>query len=273
MLSTATFNLSDSVAIRVYSDSKPQTLKTADLQKGIILLYNGVEVVGEGTGFGVPIVKYSDETVFSGSSVLEVHKKDNYTVIRKDFYMDLIAREKFRNLKLESKQLRALIDFISLFFQKHKSAARQSVFATELLRKIGVKLSFIKTFPRGKVTVTYTINKNRINVNLSFNLLDRHDLQKIVILNEQGAHFFRKYLDSEGLNLADEKINIWDIVTAQSAKIVDEHYQVSFNLKRIEGTVLRRGREVVEGSLNWIGLDYELNPDFDSFEYEIEIFG
>ena len=31
--------------------------------------------------------------------------------------------------------------------------------------------------------------------------------------------------------------------------------------------------EVAKDSLDWIGLDFELDPDKDQFEYEIEIFG
>ncbi len=121
--------------------------------------------------------------------------------------------------------------------------------------------------------VTYTIDRNRILVKLSFSRLDRNNLQKVFVLNEQGAHFFRKYSDSEGLKLDDEEIGAWDDVTAQSAKIADKQDRIGFSLKNVEGTMLRRGREVVKGSLNWIGLDYELNPEDDQFEYEIEIFG
>jgi hypothetical protein len=35
--------------------------------------------------------------------------------------------------------------------------------------------------------------------------------------------------------------------------------------------MLRRGRELTKNSLDWIGLDYELNPKDNQFEYEIKI--
>jgi hypothetical protein len=35
--------------------------------------------------------------------------------------------------------------------------------------------------------------------------------------------------------------------------------------------MLHRGRELMKGSLNWIGLDYELDPEYYNFEYEIEL--
>ena len=267
-----TYSISDSVALRIHSDTKPQNMKTANLQKGLILLYNGAEVVGEGTGFGVPIGKYSDETFFSGSSFLQVHKQENSVIIRKEFLMDMIARDKFRNLKLENMKLRRKIDSVSLLYQKHKRLAQFILHAKGLLFKFGVESVFIRTSPKGKVIVTYTIDRNRILVKLSFSRLDRNNLQKVFVLNEQGAHFFRKYSDSEGLKLDDEEIGAWDGVTAQSAKIADKKDRIAFSLKNVEGTMLRRGREVVKGSLNWIGLDYELNPEDDQFEYEIEIF-
>jgi hypothetical protein len=268
-----TYSISDSVALRIHSDTKPLNMKTASLQKGVILLYNGVEVVGEGTGFGVPIGKYSDETFFSGSSFLQVHKQENFVIIRKEFLMDLIARGKLRNLKLENMKLRRIIDSVSLLYQKHKHLAQFILLAKGLLFKFGVESTFVRTVPKGKVIATYTINHNRILVKLSFSELDRNNLQKVFVLNEQGAHFFRKYSDSEGLKLDDEEIGAWDGVTAQSAKISDKKDRIGFSLKNVDGTMLRRGREAVKGSLNWIGLDYELSPEDDQFEYEIEIFG
>ncbi|MCJ7634298.1 hypothetical protein MUP77_18150 [Candidatus Bathyarchaeota archaeon] len=266
-----TYSISDSVALRIYSDTKPQNLKIANLQKGIIFLYNETEVAGEGTGFGVPIGKYSDETFFSGSSFLQVHNKENSSIIRKEFSMDLIARDKFRNLKPENKKLRRIIDSISSFYQKHQRVARFILLVKELLFKFGVETIFSRVDSKGKVIVTYTLDQNRILVKLSFHELDKNNLLKVFVLNEQGTHFFKKYTDSEGIKLSDQEIGAWDNVTAQSAKITDKQDRSVFSLMNVEGTMLRRGRELAKNSLDWIGLDYELNPKDDQFEYEIKI--
>jgi hypothetical protein len=244
---THTFSLSDSVALRIHSDTKPQNMKIANLQKGMILLYKGTEVVGEGTGFGVPIGRYFDETFFSGSSFLQVHKQENSVIIRKEFSMDLITRDKFRNLKLENKNLRKIIDSVSLLYQKRKHLAQFILLTKELLFKFGVESIFSRSPSKGKVIVTYTLHRNRILVNLSFNELDRNNLLKVFVLNEQGAHFFRKYSDSDGLDLNDDEIGAWNGVTAQSAKITDKQDRIGFSLKNVEGAILRRGREVVKG--------------------------
>jgi len=268
-----TFTVSESLALRVYSNSNPQNMKIANLQKGLILLCNGIDVIGEGTGFGVPIAKYSNETVFSGSSLLQVHRQGSVVEIQKEFIMDLVARDKFRNLKLENPRIRTLSDHISTFSQGHKRFAQSILIVKGLLFKFGVKSSFIRSPYKGSVIVTYIMDRNRIQVKMNLSKLERNNLGKVFVLNEQGAHFFSTYSDSEGLRLVDAEIGVWDNVKARSAKITNRQNKIGFCLKNIEGSMLRRGREAMEGSLDWIGLDYELAPEYYHFEYEIELFG
>jgi hypothetical protein len=268
-----TFSISDSIALRIRSDAKPHNMKIADLQKGLIFLHNGVEVVGEGTGFGIPIVKYVDETVFSGSSLLFVSRKGNLVSIRKEFFMDLLARDIFRNLKMENRKIRLILDYFSILYQMHKRLARSILLAKNVLLVFGVKSSFLRIPSRGKVIVTYVIDQNRIMVNLNFSFLDRIGLDKVFVLNEQGTRFFRIYTDSNGQRLVDEEIGAWDDVLADSAKITDCQNRVGFSAKNVKGSILRRGREHSRDSLDWVGLDYEFNLESDVFEYEIEILG
>lgn len=191
-----THHISDIVALRIYSDTKPLNMKIANLQKGLILLQNGIEVIGEGAGFGVPILKCANETFFSGTAYLEVHKRASQLIIRKTFFMDYLLRDKFRNVKLENIELRRKIDFISSLYQNHKHFAQLTLFIKRFVSMFGVESIFSKTTSRGKVIVTYTLDKNKILVNLNFNQLDQNNLQKVFVLNEQGAHFFSEYSDS-----------------------------------------------------------------------------
>lgn len=272
-----THPISNAVALRVYSDTKPKNMKTAQLQKGLIFLYKGIEVIGEGIGFGVPIAKYLDETVFSGSSSITVRNLENITEIRKKFIMDLITRNTLRNFKLENPIIRSLLEYISTIYKKQYQSnvyfAQSILLMRSLLFKFGVKSTFIKRPSKGTIVVTYTINRNRILVKLDLSSLERTNLGKIFVLNEQGAHFFNTYSDSENLKLDDEAIGAWNDVTSQTAKITNKQDKIGFSLKTIEGTKLRRGRELIKDSLDWIGLDYELGAEYSQFEYEIEVFG
>ena len=267
-----TFLLSESVALRVNLKTESHHAKTAKLQKGVTIVYNGIEVAGEGTGFGVPVLKYGSETCFSGTATLRVQEQENLTVIHKEFDMDMVERAEFRNLSLANGKLRKLVDYISTLYQKHRRLGHSILLIKSLLLKFGVKENFTKIQTKGKVAVTYTMFPSRLLVRVEHDLVNRINLEGIFVLNEQSAIFFKTYSDSNGSRLVDEEIGAWQPVTANSAKISDYHGRIGFSLKTIKGSLLRRGRELLTNSLDWIGLDYEISPESDSFEYEIELF-
>jgi hypothetical protein len=269
-----THNLSDSTALKVYLDSNPHNLKTAPLQKGLILLFKGVEVIGEGMGFGAPIIRYGDETYFSGKASLWVSKggrSQSQIIIRKEYYMNLIHRDQFCNLSLENLAFRRKIARLDLLYQKNKPIATLTCKLKPLLFSFGVQSNFVESTPRGKVTATYKIDNTKVKVNLEFEELYQKNLQQIFILNEQAAHFFKKYKDSKGLELFDDSIGVWDPVTASVASVAHVQDQLGFAIKAVEGATLRRGREVSRGALDWTGLDFEISDKIDKFEYEIEV--
>ncbi len=268
--SSYTHAFSGSAALRVYADTRPYNLKISQLQKGLVLLYKGREVVGEGAGFGAPILKYMDETVFSGTSNLQVYESGSQVIIQKDYDMNLVLRDKLRNLTLESVALRRKIDYAAQLYQKNKKVARSVGHLKMVLSKLGVKSRFVPTTSRGEVATTYTIKGNKIGVKMVFSQINQSNLQKLIVMNEQGAHFFEKYSDSEKRVLNDEEIGVWNEVTAKAASICDCQNRLCFRLKTVKNSLIRRGREVANGSLDWIGLDYEFNPQ-NTFEYEIEI--
>ena len=262
-----TTSLSKHLAVRVYSDTQPTNGKIAQLQKGLILVYEGKEVVGEGAGFGVPILIYAGETWFSGSSCLYTREKDGSVAIRKQFFMDSIARNKLRNITLQNQKGRSILRYVSKMYQEHKRL-RLLTLKTPFL-KMGYGTVFVRTAPVGAVTLTYNFCKDAIHVKVNFNLSKKEQLRKILVFNEQSSQFFRRYTDSSGIKLADSAIDAWEPITAQWASLTELDGRVGFRLETVENSILRRGREFLEGSLDWAGLDYELNPEVASFEYQI----
>jgi hypothetical protein len=61
---TVTLQLTDRLSVRLYRDCRPSCLETGALQKGLVLLLDERELIEEGVGFGVPIVRYTDKTFF-----------------------------------------------------------------------------------------------------------------------------------------------------------------------------------------------------------------
>jgi hypothetical protein len=266
-----TLPLLDSFALRVYADTRPRNGKIADLQKGLILVHKGVETIGEGTGFGFPVLICSNETYFSEKALVYLSKQKNLTLIRKEFQMDKIARNQFRNLRIENRKLRGLLRYVNWLYQRHKGLR---ILALKVMyMKMGVHSVFVKTTTVGKVVVTYRIIPGIINVKADFSHLRKERLQRIFMLNEQGSRFFRKYEDAKGMKFADKQIGAWDPIEAEWASLTDLQGVFGFRLRRLENSVLYRGQEFLDGFLDWVGLDYEINPRNSLFEYEIEILG
>jgi hypothetical protein len=132
---------------------------------------------------------------------------------------------------------------------------------------------FMEAAPRGKITVTYTLEKQRVTVKAFFQKLEKRGLEKTFMLNEQGTGFFRKYNDSVGTKLMDGKIGAWDLVGGEWACMKTLKGEIGFRLWNVNDAVLRRGREFLEGSLDWVGLDYEISRKNDAFMYVIDVLG
>ncbi len=270
-IDSCTIPLSSSLALRIYSDTKPHNSHIADLQKGLIFVHKGIETVGEGTGFGVPVLLYSDETYFSGSSHVYFCEQDNCKIIRKEFLMDKVPRKKIRETQFENRKLRAILRYLAEMYQKHRHFRLLTL--ENLFGNMGVHTSFVKSVPAGTVIVTYGISKDRIQVKSDSSFLNRENLEKIFMLNEQGSRFFRTYLDSNSTKLVDKQIGAWEAVGSEWASITDLHGRVGFRVWKAKDTILRRGREFLKDCRDWIGLDYEIDPKNTAFEYEIEILG
>jgi len=64
-------SLSDGMAARLYADTRPHIGKVARLQKGVVLLRDGRDLVEEGFGFGLPLVEISGQAYLSRSASVE----------------------------------------------------------------------------------------------------------------------------------------------------------------------------------------------------------
>jgi hypothetical protein len=271
VLEKYTENPSRKVALRIYSSTHPNNLKIANLQKGLVFVHNGIEQIGEGGGFGLPILKFGDETFFSGSSTVTVTRNGCSTRVHKDFLMDRIARRKFRNVHLQNRIARAFMKQANVLYQKYSQPRILAL--RELSLNMGLESVFVKTSPVGELAVTYEISDNVIDVKVDCTRLNKKHLQKIFILNEQSASFFRMYSDATSEKMLDGRIGAWHAINSEWACLLNPHYKIGYRLWDVEKSVLWRGREMLKSYLDWTGLDYELSPYENSFEYKIELLG
>jgi hypothetical protein len=266
---------SKDIALSIYSDSHPHVGLIGSLQKGLILIQNGKELIGEGSGFGTPVAFYREKTYFSGSSTLQVFRQKKCTVIVKQFALDMQPEKWFRKAGLENRTQRQLSSQIRNMYQKHKNVRHtfETLKLKNLSRSIGIHTSFVKSEPIGNVNVTYHIEPPIIHVKADFEPLEKANLQRIFLLNEQSSQFFSKYWDSNSTFLHKEKIGAWERVTADWACVSHNSRGIGFRLWQVRGAVLHRGREYLNDVLDWVGLDYEVDAKKPCFEYDIEVLG
>jgi hypothetical protein len=264
-------SLSNTLSLRIYANTKPYNLKIANLQKGLIFVCEGEERVGEGTGFGFPVLTTPREIYFSSSSAVFMKPTSESIRIRKDFYMDRVSRNGFGNVNLENRKARAFIRYLSDFYQGNRHFRFLSL--KRILLKTGIKSTFVRIAPIGKISVIYDIKDKLVNVKVDCRHVKMLSAQKVFVLNEQSASFFRKYSDAHNLVLVDKQIGAWDIIGSEWACLTDLQGKVGYRVWNSCGNVLRRGREIMKDRLDWVGLDYEIDPKTEVFEYKIEILG
>jgi hypothetical protein len=94
--------LSGSV-LRLYSDTRPHVGKIASLQKGLVWVRDGQELIEEGYGFGCPIVISGGQAYVSKHAEVEISHQEGFTRLIKRFEMDTVdtpiqlLRRKYRS--------------------------------------------------------------------------------------------------------------------------------------------------------------------------------
>ncbi len=266
-----TQKLTDRLSVRIYKDCRPNCLETGALQKGLVQMLNGEELIEEGVGFGVPVVKYEDKTFFSSTADVSVREIGYDIIITKVFTLDTVSLKKFGRSSYINDALYSPLRkaFESLYLRNKKLTPFFSK-AMEFRDLANIKTEFIRVKPRGKVTMRYCCKSKDIDIKADFSKLALNKCVEILVLNEQGSSFFQRYSDSSGLNLVSHKIGAWETVIADQAALECAGRQVSFSLQNnYRGARLFRGWEHTRKRFSWAGLSYSMRPNNDIFAYLI----
>lgn len=264
-------SLRPNLALRVYPDSRPHNLKIALLQKGLVLVLDGRELIEEGSGFGVPVAVFPDRTYFSSVAQVFIRDSGDEKIIVKRFIMDVYSKRDWKiGALINNPFYKSVSSFFEETYRRYPNTRRIIFSFMKMKNKAGVKTDFIKSAPRGEVTITYIIKHNHIDVEADLTKLERTGLKRLVILNEQGSTFFRRLIDSDGSNLINEKIGAWDMIRASQACFSDYDNSLGFCFRRLPKSRLFTGREYLKGSLAWAGMEYEVEPNIDKFNYRIQ---
>jgi hypothetical protein len=266
-----TLNLGEKLSFRLYRDCKPNCLETASLQKGLVLVLSGEELIEEGVGFGVPAVKYRDKTYFSSTAHISVQKQGDFYCLKKSYVLDTVSRKRFWKAIIND----GFYSFIRKIFEKiylrNKNLSPVNNKIMELRNSMKIKTEFQKVTPRGIITTEYLFQPDGVKITVDFYGLELDGCLEILMLNEQGANNFPFYSDSNGSKLSSIRIGAWDLVKAKEASLTNTNKTLAFTLQNGKSARLFRGWEMTKNRFSWAGLSYSMPPGRRNFDYTVKI--
>jgi hypothetical protein len=262
-----TVKINEALSVRVYSDNKPCCLETAMLQKGLVLIYNDKELIEEGIGFGVPVVKYADKTLFS--STAKIITSNDPRVFEKHYALDTVSTKRFYKTHVNDAFYEAIHKLFEKAYLGHQTMQPLNNKIMELRELLKIKTEFHKIKPRGTVKIRYTLLDDTVEVFVDFSSLNLTDCTELLVLNEQGANTFTNYKDTDGLLLLNGRIGAWDAVSAKRATLTTAAGNLAFFLEPVAFAKLFRGWEKTKNRFSWAGLSYSIEPSRKCFDYKI----
>ena len=194
--------------------------------------FGSVDLVEEGVGFGVPVLKMPRETIFPRS--LRVTAGPDASAATAEYDMDLVERLSVRTrLALVNTALNVVREPLALLHRRYP--ALRGVFAgisNSMRAAFGIRTVFEHATSRGTIRVTYRVDAagGELNVRMEARNLATQGCTELIIMNEQGAHFFDTCTDSAGSARQGSAIETWQEVAAARATFLDAVHGVSFTM-------------------------------------------
>ena len=246
---------------------------TAGLQKGFLLVHEGHDLAEEGVGFGVPILKQGIHTIFPGSAALISIEEDPQrpvTQVAVNYRMNLEERIESVN----SKFLYTIKNFLAVLIRRIPLSRYPLTSASNALRwMFGLQTTYEEAGFCTEITAIYFLDREAgtFRVEIDAANLDKYGITEVVVMNEQGAHAFDQFCDSNGTNLVGNEINCWDKVTSEWARFASTSHRLAFTLRQAPGATLFRGRELVGARLAWSGFGISFSPAATKISYQLKI--
>ncbi|HEX7619799.1 MAG TPA: hypothetical protein VF359_01215 [Anaerolineales bacterium] len=247
---------------------------TVRLQRGFLLLDQGQDLAEEAVGFGVPVLKRGMQTIFPGDVALSWLQKGSTWEVTAQFKLNLLEKiSRGGNETVGNKPFYAAKNFLSAIIRRFPFLRSQLTTLSNMLRQV---FNWKTTYADGGISAGVQVNyiieektgKTMVDVDVSHLPAD---ITEVVVMNEQGAHAFDRYLDSSGNTLQGDEIGCWDEVNADEAGFESSSRQVAFRLGRVKGARLFRGRELIGSRLAWAGFGYSFPPSIQRLRYEMKI--
>jgi hypothetical protein len=261
----------------VMSEGPPrgEAYATRQLQQGFRLIDRGEDLSEEAVGFGLPVVKRGSHTFFPGRVCLASERAGSLWRVEALFTFNLEERlSRGLSPSLRGRPIYVAKDLLAAIIRRsHHARGLLTAASTWLRSSLDLKTVYEQAAFRAALEVHFAIDSATgvIQVWLDASPLVEQGVTELIMMNEQGGHFFDAYRDSAGGTLGGAKIGAWERVTAPEAAMGSSTREVVYTVAGGDGARLYRGREVVGSRLAWSGFGYSFNPALGNLEYVIRI--
>ncbi len=264
------------IALHIAStNSHGNSYPTARIQKGWLLYSEGQDLSEEAVGFGVPVVKYGLQTIFPGAMELIPDPASPTTRFTARFQLYLEERiGKPGSAAVNSPVLYSGKNVLAEMIRRFPGIRGMLTGVSSLLRSsLGWQTTYEPSDFSTNLALTYSVDPQagRLSVELANPGVLSNKVSEIVIMSEQGAHYFDLFEDSTGIRKQGELIGCWDEVTATQAAFVSTKHRLSFSLPQVAGAKLFAGRELIGNRLAWSGFGYTFPPSLPHFGFDLTI--
>jgi hypothetical protein len=248
---------------------------TAQLQKGMVLVVDGLDLAEEGVGFGVSVLKRGLQTIFPGSVELTCSDQGSIQQVRARYRLNLVERlASPGRASLQSSPFYLLKDLLAWLIRWLIPLRSVLTGASSLLRWLfNWHTTYEESGFSAIVPVAYSVDcqAGQVWVEVDPTQLSGKGVTEIVVMNEQGANYFSHYGDSTGASLDQDEIGFWNRVTADWATFTSPSQRLIFTIPQAPGATLYRGRKLVGSRLAWAGFGYSFSPTLAKFAYALKI--
>ena len=243
----------------------------ARLQRGLLLRHDGDDLIEEGVGFGVPILKRGAQTIFPGGMDLRLDGEAPWSATA-TFEMNLVERLTGGSGGPASRSFYVLRDVLAAVHRRCPPLrGLLTASSNAMRRRFGWQTTFEQVATCALVKVVYRVDTEAL-VHIAVDVGELPaGVTEVVVMNELGARHFDRYRDSGGACLRGAEIGTWVRVTAAEASLCSAAAGVSFSLAQAQGARLYRGWELVGSRLAWSGFGYSLGAAAGRFAYDLRL--
>lgn len=266
--------LAGGISLRIREpDKEKQSYSSCRIQKGLLLFQGKKDLSEEGIGFGVPILKFGEKTIFPGRGYIEFKEHADSTHVMIDYDLNLAETIAIKGRKIENRTIYSIKESLSRLHRKYPFSRKLLTESSNALRRwLDIETGFEEVASLGLAGMKYTITTDgMINVRADLSRINKEGCTRIMIMNEQGANFFDTYYDSKGTILPGDAIGSWQETSCDKVSFIHSIYDMAFTLSKIDGSKMFYGRELVGNRLSWAGIAYSISPHMQDFAYDIRL--